>query len=51
MCKKTSISFATAHASQKQDKARKKDRTVQRKKKEKERQVFEQKKKKEKKEK
>jgi hypothetical protein len=29
MCNKTSISFATAHASQKQDKARKKDKTVQ----------------------
>jgi hypothetical protein len=42
----TSISFAAAHASKKQDKARNKDRTVQKRKKEKEqeKQVFKQKK-------
>jgi hypothetical protein len=45
-CSKTSISFATAQASQMQDKARKKDRTVQKRNKEKRREkpLFKQKK-------
>jgi hypothetical protein len=51
ICNTTSISFATAHASQKQDSARKKNRTVQKKEKGKkeERQVDKQKYKKKKK--